>query len=67
MSSVFMFFKDLNVICFSKTSMSMSSAFMPYRTPMSSILCFIGLQVPLSSVIGLQCPFIFSVSFFCFL
>jgi len=51
-----------------KTSMSMSYAFMPYRTSMSSILCFIGFQAPLFGVTGLQCPFVFSVSFlFCFL
>jgi len=45
-----------------KTSMSMSSTFMLDRTPMSSILCFIGLQGRLFGVIGLQCPFVFSVS-----
>ena len=41
---------------------SMSFTFMLYKTSMSSILRFIGLQGPLFGVMGLQCPFVFSVS-----
>jgi len=53
-----------SILCF---TMSISSAFMPYRTPMPSILCFIGLQGPLFGVIGLQCPFVSFNFFFYFL
>ena len=79
---LFLCFTRLHVFCFNalrdfmsfvfmlyKNSMSVSSAFMPYRTSMSSILCFfyIGLQGLMFCVVRLQCPFVLSISLFCFL
>ena len=59
-------FIRLQCLLFDAFKTSISFTFMLYRTSMSSILRFKGLQGPLFGVIGLQCPFVFLVSLLLF-
>jgi len=59
-------FTRLQCLLFDAFKTSMSFTFMHYKTSMSSILRFIGLQGPPFGVIGLQCAFVFLVSLLLF-
>jgi len=52
-------FLGLNVLCFYAFKDFKCLMLLCYKTPMSSILCFVGLQGPLFDVTGLQRPFAF--------
>ena len=65
-SSSALCFTRLQCLLLDACKTSMSFTFMIHRTSMCSTLHFIGLQGPLFGVIGLQCPFVFSVSLLLF-